>query len=120
MESTLLVGDFLLVNKQTATNPSDGSDGLLPSSAIHRGDIVVFHDPVDSTLHLVKRVIGLPGDRLRLHSGRVFINGHQLDRALRHLPPQPAGQLPRQLPPPPERRPGDRLALVDSHAQSDR
>jgi signal peptidase I len=77
MESTLLVGDFLLVNKQSAS--PNASSGLLPSSAIHRGDIIVFHDPVDSSLHLVKRVIGLPGDRLRLHSGRVFINGHALN-----------------------------------------
>jgi signal peptidase I len=77
MESTLLVGDFLLVNKQTVSS-SDGSAGILPSAAIHRGDIVVFHDPVDATLHLVKRVIGLPGDRLRLHAGQVFINGHAL------------------------------------------
>jgi signal peptidase I len=77
MESTLLVGDFLLVNKQVASLNTDGP-GVFPASAIHRGDIVVFHDPVDSTLHLVKRVIGLPGDRLRLHSGQVFINGHAL------------------------------------------
>jgi len=77
MESTLLVGDFLLVNKQTVSS-EDESAGLLPSAAIHRGDIVVFHDPVDATLHLVKRVIGLPGDRLRLHAGQVFINGHAL------------------------------------------
>jgi signal peptidase I len=78
MESTLLVGDFLLVDKQSASPNADGSAGLLPAAAIHRGDIIVFHDPVDATLHLVKRVIGLPGDHLRLHSGRVFINGREL------------------------------------------
>jgi len=78
MESTLLVGDFLLVNKQSASPNTDGTAGILPAAAIHRGDIIVFHDPVDATLHLVKRVIGLPGDHLRLHGGRVLINGHQL------------------------------------------
>jgi signal peptidase I len=78
MESTLLVGDFLLVNKQSAAPSVDGSASLLPSSTIRRGDIIVFHDPVDSTLHLVKRVIGLPGDHLRLRAGRVFINGRPL------------------------------------------
>jgi signal peptidase I len=79
MESTLLVGDFLLVNKQLASpGTPDGSLSLFPSAAIHRGDIIVFHDPVDASLHLVKRVIGLPGDRLRLHSGTVYINGHAL------------------------------------------
>src|SRR6202012_4196258 len=72
MESTLLVGDFLLVDKQAAA--PDGAGTLLPAATVHRGDIIVFHDPVDSTLHLVKRVIGLPGDHLRLHNGLVYIN----------------------------------------------
>src|SRR5271163_921709 len=67
MESTLLVGDFLLVDKQAAA--PDGAGTLLPAAAVHRGDVIVFHDPVDATLHLVKRVIGLPGDHLRLHNG---------------------------------------------------
>ena len=78
MESTLLVGDFLLVNKQAGSPNAEEFTGPLPPAVIHRGDIIVFHDPVDATLHLVKRVIGLPGDHLRLHSGRVFINGHAL------------------------------------------
>jgi signal peptidase I len=73
MESTLLVGDFLLVNKQTA-----GPANLLPDSTIKRGDIIVFHDPVDASMHLVKRVIGLPGDRIRLHDRHVYINGNAL------------------------------------------
>ena len=78
MESTLLVGDFLLVDKQVTSPNPDNSASLLPSTAIRRGDIIVFHDPVDTTLHLIKRVIGLPGDHLRLHAGQVFINGHPL------------------------------------------
>ena len=89
MESTLLVGDFLLVNKQVASSNADGSASLLPSAAIHRGDIVVFHDPVDSTLHLVKRVIGLPGDHLRLHSGQVYINGRPLSEPYAVFRPAP-------------------------------
>jgi signal peptidase I len=90
MESTLLVGDFLLVNKQVASPSADqGSISLLPSTAIHRGDIVVFHDPVDASLHLVKRVIGLPGDRLRLHSGQVYINGHPLTEPYAVYRPSP-------------------------------
>ncbi|HTD97446.1 MAG TPA: signal peptidase I, partial [Edaphobacter sp.] len=76
MESTLLVGDFLLVNKQRPL--AGNSNGLLPSSAIHRGDIVVFHYPVDPSLHLIKRVIGMPGDHIRLHDSHVYINGTAL------------------------------------------
>jgi signal peptidase I len=87
MESTLLVGDFLLVNKQAAS--ANDSSWLLPTAAIHRGDIVVFHDPVDTTLHLVKRVIGLPGDHLRLHAGHVLINGHLLTEPYAVYRPSP-------------------------------
>jgi signal peptidase I len=89
MESTLLVGDFLLVNKQSASPNTDGTAGLLPAAAIHRGDIIVFHDPVDSSLHLVKRVIGLPGDHLRMRSGQVFINGHALTEPYAIYRPSP-------------------------------
>ena len=74
MEPTLLVGDFLLVDKQPETN-----SGLLPANAIQRRDVVVFHFPVDPNIHLVKRVIGLPGERLHLHDGRVYIDGKLLD-----------------------------------------
>ena len=77
MESTLLVGDFLLVDKQVAP-PRQYRWLLSLPPAIHRGDIIVFHYPVDPTLHLVKRVIGLPGDHIRLRRGRVFINGQPL------------------------------------------
>jgi signal peptidase I len=87
MESTLLVGDFLLVNKQ-ASAPG-GSGGFLPSAAIHRGDVIVFHDPIDSSLHLVKRVIGIPGDRLRLRDGRVYINGRALSEPYAVYRPSP-------------------------------
>src|SRR6185369_12286615 len=60
MENTLLVGDFLLVDKlHFAGQQVPGR--LLPYREIHRGDIVVFYYPVDSSQFLVKRVIGLPG-----------------------------------------------------------
>jgi signal peptidase I len=71
MEKTLLIGDFLLVDKQLETA---GVHDPLPATAIRYGDIIVFHYPVDPSLHLVKRVIGIPGDRIRLHDGRVYRN----------------------------------------------
>jgi signal peptidase I len=91
MESTLLVGDFLLVDKQTGTPENSASFGhmLLPSSTIKRGDIIVFHDPVDASLHLVKRVIGLPGDHLRLHDQHVYINGRALNEPYAVYRPSP-------------------------------
>ncbi|HZY62847.1 MAG TPA: signal peptidase I [Edaphobacter sp.] len=76
MENTLLVGDFLLVNKQDTAPKETG--WLLPSTRIHRGEIVVFHYPVEPSTHLIKRVIGLPGDHLRLRDGHVYINDQPL------------------------------------------
>jgi signal peptidase I len=74
MEHTLLVGDFLLVNK-TAYAPAGIWEWVLPYHHIRRGDIVVFHFPPDPTLHVVKRVIGLPGDHVHLENSRVLVNG---------------------------------------------
>jgi signal peptidase I len=77
MEPTLLVGDFLLVAKQEFPFPKDSLP--FPATPIKRGDVIVFHYPIDPSIHLVKRVIGLPGDHLRLHGGHVFIDGRVLD-----------------------------------------
>ena len=60
MENTLLVGDYLLVNKLTYGGGSVG-DYLMPYRRVQRGDIVVFHYPVDPAQHFVKRVIGVAG-----------------------------------------------------------
>jgi signal peptidase I len=76
MERTLLVGDFLLVNKQVYAPPGSLTRRLLPYRDIARGDIVVFHHPQHP--YLVKRVVGLPGDRLRINDGRVIVNGFVL------------------------------------------
>jgi len=73
MERTLLVGDFLLVNKQIFAPDNSFAAHLLPYRPVERGDIVVFHHPQPHP-YLVKRVIGIPGDRLRIENGRVMIN----------------------------------------------
>ena len=73
MEHTLLVGDFLLVNKM-AYAPPGMWNWLLPYHQIGRGDIVVFHYPPNPPEHVVKRVIGLPGDRIHLAGGQVWVN----------------------------------------------
>ena len=76
MERTLLIGDYLLVDK-TANVSSSPWHWILPSRTIKRGDIVVFHYPRDPKQHFVKRVVGLPGDRVRLRHKHVFVNGLQ-------------------------------------------
>lgn len=74
MESTLLVGDFLLVNKVIFADPGPWRH-LLAYRPVERDDIVVFHYPVERSLHLVKRVVGVPGDRLRMYRDGLFIDG---------------------------------------------
>jgi signal peptidase I len=75
MEHTLLVGDFLLVNKQVYAPASSLVRHLLPYREVARGDIVVFHPPEAPERFFVKRVVGVPGDRLHMEDGRVTVNG---------------------------------------------
>jgi signal peptidase I len=79
MEPTLLIGDHVFVNKFIFEGTGAWYDRFLPYRAIHRGDIIVFKFPYDDHPHYVKRVIGLPGDRLRITNGGVYINGEQLN-----------------------------------------
>jgi len=90
MEHTLLVGDFLLFNKQVYAPSSKLTNWLLPYRPVQRGDIIVFHHPQPPLL--VKRVVGLPGDHLRIEDGRVIVNGVALDEpyaAFEPAPPNP-------------------------------
>jgi signal peptidase I len=78
MEDNLLVGDHLLVNKFAFGAPGTFIDVVLPFREIRRGDVIVFKYPKDLSKHYVKRVIGLPGDRLHIREKQVFINGKPL------------------------------------------
>ncbi len=79
MENTLLVGDHVFVNRVQFAPKSSWLGPLLPYVAIQRGDIVVFLSPKTPGLYVVKRVIGVPGDRIRLRNGVVYSNGERLD-----------------------------------------
>jgi len=74
MEQTLLIGDYLLVDKLCYEDGGMWSH-VLPYRKIRRGDVVVFHYPVNPAQDFVKRVVALPGDRLRIINKQVFING---------------------------------------------
>ena len=78
MESTLLIGDYVMVDK---VHFGQGGiwHGIMPYSPIRRGDIIVFRYPINPSQHFVKRVIGLPGDRLHLKDGRLYVNGQLQD-----------------------------------------
>jgi signal peptidase I len=79
MESTLLIGDHLLVNKFIVGGHGAWYEKFLPYRSLERGDIIVFKYPYKDHQHFVKRVIGLPGDHLRLVDQRVYINGKLLN-----------------------------------------
>ena len=91
MENTLLVGDHLVVDRVTFSKPA-GWMPLVHYREPQRGDIVVFIKPVPDLmdaegnpeyLTLVKRLVGVPGDRIHLHDGVLFLNGIRQD-----LPPE--------------------------------
>ncbi len=77
MEDTLLIGDYLLVDKVHFGNGGIWGH-ILPYRSIQRGDIIVFRYPVHPVQHFVKRVIGIPGDHIRMVDKRVFVNGKPL------------------------------------------
>jgi signal peptidase I len=78
MEDTLLRGDHLLVDKLTYAPFGVASKYLLPYREVRRGDIIVFRYPVDIRQNYVKRVIGVPGDRIRIANKAVYLNGRPL------------------------------------------
>jgi len=75
MENSLLVGDHLLVNKLTYAPSGDITKHLLPYRDVQRGDIIVFRYPIEPAKTLVKRAIGIPGDRIRLLNKELVLNG---------------------------------------------
>ncbi|HEY0564952.1 MAG TPA: signal peptidase I [Terriglobales bacterium] len=78
MENTLLVGDYLLVDK-VHFGESGFLPALLPYDRIRHDDIIVFRFPVHPEQHFVKRVVGIPGDRVKLVNGSVFVNGERVN-----------------------------------------
>ena len=96
MENTLLIGDCVLVSKTSfGARGTSGLWGwverrLLPGTPVRRGDLVVFHFPPAPSRDLVKRVVALPGERLRLRDGRLYIDGQLLPETYAlYTPAQP-------------------------------
>jgi signal peptidase I len=79
MEDTLLIGDHVFVNREQLAPRTRWLGQLLPYRDIRRGDIVVFLSPEEPGLFVVKRIIGIPGDRIHLRDGAVYRNGQKLD-----------------------------------------
>jgi signal peptidase I len=93
MKPNLLVGDHLIVNKMVFAPAATGVErAILPGRDIHRGDIVVFKFPKDPERDFIKRVVGLPGDRLELRQKRLYINDQPVEEPHAHA--QPPGATP--------------------------
>ncbi len=88
MQPTLEVGDYIVVTKWTygygrySFAPLEGllPHGRLFGSQPHRGDVVVFRPPPDPDRDFIKRLIGLPGDRIQMINGILHINGEPVQR----------------------------------------
>lgn len=89
MERTLLVGDFLLVNKAVYGAQLPFTEIRLPAfDRPERGDVVVFEYPLDQSKNYVKRVIGLPGDTVSMRGGQLYVNGvRQVEEYVQHTQP---------------------------------
>jgi signal peptidase I len=92
METTILVGDHLLVNKFAYAPHLSGWEKILPYRAVHRGDIIVFKKPGDDINDgnvLVKRSVGTPGDVILVHAKKVTVNSETADGPhVQHIDPE--------------------------------
>jgi signal peptidase I len=86
MEKTLLIGDHVLGNRITLTPPTGWAKGFMPYRNIKDGDIIIFYKPGQPSKFLVKRVMGVPGDRLHLVDGVVYRNGKMLTEPYAAMP----------------------------------
>lgn len=95
MENTLLVGDFLLVNKAVYGAEIPGTNVDLPSfDEPRRGDIVVFLPPHQPDKNYVKRLIGVPGDTLEMRDKVLYRNGEaQVEPYVRYSDPAGVGDV---------------------------
>lgn len=78
METNLLIGDHLLVNKFIYGLNSGFLSKILPYRAPRRGDVIVFKYPNSPEVAYVKRLIGMPGDKVEMKGRTVYINGEPL------------------------------------------
>ena len=89
MVPTLLIGDYLFVSKLSYGYSRYSLpfglplfDGRIFAETPKRGDVIVFKYPHDDSQDYIKRLIGLPGDTIQMHNGRLYINGKMVDRTL--------------------------------------
>ncbi|PKO53549.1 MAG: signal peptidase I [Betaproteobacteria bacterium HGW-Betaproteobacteria-2] len=83
MMPTLLAGDFILVNKFTyGLRVPILNNTFVELNKPERGDVVVFHFPPDPSIDYIKRIVGVPGDKIAYRSKQLFVNGEPVDMEL--------------------------------------
>ncbi len=111
MDTTLMIGDHLFVDKMTYAPPGPISGKLLPYQDVRRGDIIVFRYPPDIRQNYVKRVVGVPGDRLKVVEKKLWLNGKELTEPyVQHIRPY--------VDPYADNFPSDPNVFVDEHART--
>ncbi len=124
MIPTLLVGDYLFVSKYSygySRFSLPFSLPLIPGRILEtlpeRGDVAVFKLPRDNSTDYIKRIVGLPGDRIQMRQGRLYVNGRLVER--RRIGNLPLGPLGSGVPQYVETLPGGRQHLI-AERQGDR
>jgi len=95
MEDTLLIGDHVFVNRIQFAPPTHWMGRLVPYRDIRRGDTVVFLSPSERGLFVVKRIIGVPGDRIHLRDAAVYRNGEKIPEPYVRYKDDPNGEYTR-------------------------
>ena len=119
MEGTILIGDHMLVDRLAYSDSGVFGRALLPYREIQRGDIIVFPFPLDPAQSYVKRVIGIPGDRIHMEDGQVIRNGRRLiepyTQQIGRWPDRYRDNFPQS---PPSTLPGPAVEMVQRHQQN--
>lgn len=99
MVPTLLEGDFILVNKYNyGLRMPISNDIVVPIGSPKRGDVVVFHYPLDPSIDYIKRLVGLPGDEIKYEGRQLTINGKVVEQKDSKLAQLKSGTYSTQIP----------------------
>ena len=99
MVPTLLEGDFILVNKYNyGLRMPISNDIIVPIGSPKRGDVVVFHYPLDPSIDYIKRLVGLPGDEIKYEGRQLTINGQVVEQKDSKLAQLKSGTYSTQIP----------------------
>jgi signal peptidase I len=117
MMDTLLIGDYIMVNRFVyAPNSFGWENNLLPVRDVRRGDVVVFKKPQEPEVDFIKRVVGLPGETVELRDGFLYVDNEYVSEP--YVEEEYRQRDPRKNYPPVLVEPGHYLVFGDHRDQS--